>query len=400
MSSGTVQIFDPPALDGAQRGAPAADCFPAAPASWYFLCRSRDLRNTPVGTELLGRRLALFRDIDGRPAAIDADCSHMGADLSRGCLKDGRLQCPFHGWEYAADGRCVRIPAQRQIPAFARQRTCRVEERHGLLFAFSREDPLFPLSEFFEPTASPLVPGRPAHYAIDCPWHMLGANGFDLQHFALVHDRELLDEPVIDSPSRFARRIRFTSRVTGTSLGDRLIRRLIGDRVAVSITVWAGNLIAVTAKFRRATSRLVFVTSPLDAHRTSVDLIVLSERGPRWRSWLTPLSLWVRRALTIAFVRSDTERVRRALYRPGTLIEADRAMIEYYRWLGGIPRSFYESCSPNPGTSTCNLAAQTPRREEASLKDTRPLSLPLHGALGPLASDSTSGVGPSGVHGG
>jgi len=323
--------------------APFANRFPDVPASWYFVCRSNELRSSPVAAEISGRRLAIFRGLDGTPVALEADCSHAGADLSRGRLVNGCLQCPFHGWEYAADGRCVRIPVQSHIPAFARQKSFATAERHGLVFAFLGAEPLFPLPQFFEPTTSPLIASAPARYAMDCSWYVFGANGFDLQHFALVHDRQLIGEAQVDCPAPFARRIRFKSRVVGTSSADRLIRNFVGDEVDVSITAWAGNLVAVTAYFRRAVSRVLFSISPESPTRTRSNLFVLVEQGHWSRRWMQPLELWIRRSLTLAFLRGDIQDVRRAVYRPTTMIEADRVMIDYYRWLAALPLSEKET---------------------------------------------------------
>jgi nitrite reductase/ring-hydroxylating ferredoxin subunit len=289
----------------------------------------------PVVAELSGRRVVTFLAADG-PTVLDAECSHMGADLGRGCMVAGRLRCPFHGWEYDGTGRCIRIPGQEDVPPFARQTAFPAAERHGLLFAYLGRSPGFALPEFFGPGPT-LVAGRPIRYVMDCPWQMFGANGFDLQHFALVHDRELVGEAEVDSPSTFARRIRFTTRIVGDTLRDRALRAFLGDRVGVSITVWGGTLIAVTARFRRTTSRLLFGIAPLDGEKTRVDLVVFAEPGPRWRRWSLPLSLALRRALSLRFVRDDTDRVPRASYRPGTLVESDRVLIDYYRWLAALP---------------------------------------------------------------
>lgn len=32
------------------------------------------------------------------------------AKLSEGQLMDGRLECLYHGWQFGADGKCVKIP--------------------------------------------------------------------------------------------------------------------------------------------------------------------------------------------------------------------------------------------------------------------------------------------------
>lgn len=324
--------------EAAPLAAPPASAFPKLPSSWYFVGRAADLRGEPVGAEVAGRRLVLFRS-RGRLVALDGDCGHLGADLSRGRVVDGCIECPFHGWMYDDRGRCVRIPAQDVIPERARQRPVPVAERHGLVFvhlAKPTSDPQFPLPEFFTAARGPLVAGRPVRYVMDCPWYLLAANAFDLQHFRLVHGRELVGGPEIDCPSGFARRIRFRSRVVGNSLADRLIRNLLSSTVDVCITVWAGNLIGVQAELGRATSRLLFSATPREDDQTDVSLIVFLEQGPLWRRWLDPLSLSVRRLLTRAFVDEDPRRVRRVRYHPAAFVEADRPMVEYFHWLAAL----------------------------------------------------------------
>jgi phenylpropionate dioxygenase-like ring-hydroxylating dioxygenase large terminal subunit len=79
---------------------------------WYALCRGADLgRRRPLALTLFGRPVAAFRDGAGRPAVIEDRCVHRHAPLSAGRVCGGRLQCPYHGWEYDGAARVVRIPA-------------------------------------------------------------------------------------------------------------------------------------------------------------------------------------------------------------------------------------------------------------------------------------------------
>src|SRR5258708_26549771 len=114
--------------------APAANAFPAFPASWYLFCESRRLRNGPLSQRVLGRQLVAFRTASGRVAVMDAHCAHLGADLGCGTVVGETIQCPFHAWRYGADGVCGFIPNAAEIPPFARLRTYPVEERHGYVF--------------------------------------------------------------------------------------------------------------------------------------------------------------------------------------------------------------------------------------------------------------------------
>ena len=141
--------------------APPAENFPAFPVSWYFFCAVRELRRGPVSRDLFGQRLVAFLTESGRCAVLEARCAHLGADLGCGRVRGEVIQCRFHHWEYGPDGRCTRIPADPKIPAFARQRSFPVAERHGNLFVFNGPEPLFPLPFYDGVPPGDLVCGRP-----------------------------------------------------------------------------------------------------------------------------------------------------------------------------------------------------------------------------------------------
>ena len=83
---------------------------------WYVLAESAELRARSVlARSVLGQRLVVFRGVDGRAAALPDCCLHRNAPLSGGCVHNGELICPYHGWRYDATGRVTRIPSQ--LPA-------------------------------------------------------------------------------------------------------------------------------------------------------------------------------------------------------------------------------------------------------------------------------------------
>lgn len=289
---------------------------------------------------MLGRRLAALRTSSGRVAVLDARCSHLGADLGRGRVVGEALQCPFHHWEYGADGRCTRIPSAAEIPAFACQTSFPVEERHGYIFFFNGPEPLFPLPFFPECRVEDWMAGRPLRFLADCPWYMPTANSFDCQHFQAGHGRRLLGPPQVDCPDRFARRIRFAAEVAGNSVFDRLLRRFAGNRVDVSITNWGGTVVIVTGTFRSARSYLMAVVRPLEAERSTVEVLVFARRGrvPLIGAWLTGFNLWVRRLFTWAFMEEEYRRLLGIRYNPGGLIDGDREMLGFFQWIADLPR--------------------------------------------------------------
>ncbi|MEE2828428.1 MAG: aromatic ring-hydroxylating dioxygenase subunit alpha [Myxococcota bacterium] len=80
------------------------------PAYWYVICESRELRRRPIKRTFMGLPLVLFRDGEGRAAALVDRCPHRNVPLSLGSVVEGRLQCAYHGWRFDADGVCVKVP--------------------------------------------------------------------------------------------------------------------------------------------------------------------------------------------------------------------------------------------------------------------------------------------------
>ena len=320
------------------------ECFPAYPASWYLLCEGRELRTDPITRRLLGRDIVAFRTASGKIAAMDAHCSHLGADLGCGKVLGESLQCPFHNWRYGLDGRCVEIPGSGSVPSFARQRCYPVQERHGYVFFFNGTEPLLPLPFFFDADPEGFVAARPFRYVADCTWFMNSAHAFDTQHFAAVHDRELVAPPEVDCPAPFARRNRYRARVLGRTALDSCLKKVAGRMVSISITTWAGTFVLVTGAFDRAHSRFIIATHPLENGTTQCEGIVFAPKGNGLLARMfEPAGLWVRRLFTHGYLADETRRLRGTQYRPLSLGANDRDMIDYFNWVVSLPQNTHEA---------------------------------------------------------
>jgi phenylpropionate dioxygenase-like ring-hydroxylating dioxygenase large terminal subunit len=102
---------------------------------WYALAQSSELGSGPLQRTLLGHRLVLWRAPDGLVVAAPDRCPHREAPLSAGTVTDGVLACPYHGWEFGAEGRCVRIPSSVEgvpVPPAAKLKPHHAIERYGL----------------------------------------------------------------------------------------------------------------------------------------------------------------------------------------------------------------------------------------------------------------------------
>lgn len=88
------------------------------PTGWYAVAFSKDLAAGDVRTvRCFGRELVLYRTAEGAAVAVDPYCPHLGAHLGHGGVVEGdSLRCPFHGWSFGADGRCVSAPGCSKVP--------------------------------------------------------------------------------------------------------------------------------------------------------------------------------------------------------------------------------------------------------------------------------------------
>ncbi len=81
------------------------------PASWYCVAWSDEVREDSVlDLRYFGADLICFRSPSGEARVFDAHCPHLGAHLGDGCMIDGEVECPFHGWRWNSDGENTLIP--------------------------------------------------------------------------------------------------------------------------------------------------------------------------------------------------------------------------------------------------------------------------------------------------
>lgn len=66
----------------------------------------------PVRLTLLGERLIVFRDTQGRIGVLEEHCPHRGASLFFGRNEEGGIRCVYHGWKFGVDGGCLDMPTE------------------------------------------------------------------------------------------------------------------------------------------------------------------------------------------------------------------------------------------------------------------------------------------------
>ena len=168
---------------------------------------------------LLGQDLILFRDTAGQWGLLDRDCPHRGADLAFARHEGDGVRCPFHGWKFDAQGRCLDTPAEpfgSTLCQRVRQRAYPVREVAGVLFAWLGD-------EGSQPPALPAIDAfnAPASHSFafkglwQCNWLQAFEVGIDPAHASFLH-RFLQDEDLSQTYGR-----QFRGAGVGTVAGER-----------------------------------------------------------------------------------------------------------------------------------------------------------------------------------
>jgi len=153
---------------------------------WYPACPSSELGRKPAGITLMDRPLVVFRGKDGRPNAVLDRCAHRNAPLSMGAVRDGCIECPYHGWRYDGGGRCQAVPGLLNVgPSRTRDiESHATTERDGFVWVWGEAGA--------EPTREPFpIPSLPGQIIfpcdLDCTLHAALENTLDVPHTAFLH---------------------------------------------------------------------------------------------------------------------------------------------------------------------------------------------------------------------
>ena len=108
------------------------------PQHWYAVAQSSEVKGEPVGVVVWDQPVCLFRDGQGRVQAIEDRCPHRLVRISYGRVVDESVECPYHGWRFGADGRCVDIPGMesQSMPEACHVKAYPVCEQHGFVWVF------------------------------------------------------------------------------------------------------------------------------------------------------------------------------------------------------------------------------------------------------------------------
>ena len=122
---------------------------------WYPAMEAKKVKNKPMGLDLLGVDLVLFRGKGGEVAALWNVCPHRGGSLMHGdCHFEGTVSCPYHGWTFDGDGNVLAVlpeGPESKIPGKVKARKYPTVTLKGMVWVWMGEGNPAPLEEDIPP---------------------------------------------------------------------------------------------------------------------------------------------------------------------------------------------------------------------------------------------------------
>jgi phenylpropionate dioxygenase-like ring-hydroxylating dioxygenase large terminal subunit len=104
--------------------------------AWYIAAWGDEVGAAPLARRICNEPIVLFRDRDGRAAALADRCCHRSAPLSLGRVVEQGIECGYHGLVIDSAGKCVKVPGQRLIPDEVTVRSYPLVEKNQLVWVW------------------------------------------------------------------------------------------------------------------------------------------------------------------------------------------------------------------------------------------------------------------------
>jgi 5,5'-dehydrodivanillate O-demethylase len=157
---------------------------------WQPIGAAVDLESKwTMRVRLLGEDLVIFKDRQGRLGLIAEQCPHRRASFAHGIPTENGIRCPYHGWEYNAQGKCIHQPNEQDKCAFRDKVSTDaypVQEMGGMLFAYMgpQPQPLLPRWDGFVAQGTIRIMGRTI---LPINWLQIMENSLDPVHTEWLH---------------------------------------------------------------------------------------------------------------------------------------------------------------------------------------------------------------------
>jgi len=171
---------------------PGTPCGELMRRYWQPVGLSREVTpgGKPIARKIMDAELVLFRDNAGRPGLLGLHCSHRLTSLGYGRVEDGGIRCPFHGWLYDVEGRCLEQPAEPEGTTFntrVQHPAYPCDELGGLIWAYMGPPDKKPLLTRYQTLVREDGTRAASFYLINSNYLQNVEGAVDTAHFSFLH---------------------------------------------------------------------------------------------------------------------------------------------------------------------------------------------------------------------
>ena len=160
---------------------------------WIPTCLESEIPSAdcpPVRVKLLGENLIAFRDSDGTPGLVDANCPHRGAPLFFGRNEECGIRCVYHGWKFDVSGACVDLPNSPEGETYKDKVAVKAYpcfDAAGMVWAYMGPKDRTPPRPGFDWMSLPQDQTYVRKYHLRCNFFQALEGDYDPSHAAFLH---------------------------------------------------------------------------------------------------------------------------------------------------------------------------------------------------------------------
>lgn len=170
--------------------------------AWYAAAYDIDVKRSLLPRTICNKKIVLYRQTDGMPAALEDACWHRLLPLSKGRLDGDTVACGYHGLVFNASGRCIQMPSQETLNPSACVRSYPAVEKHRLIWLWMGEAALADPAKIpdFHWNDDPEWAGDGETINARCDYRLVVDNLMDLTHETFVHASTLHQHELANAP--------------------------------------------------------------------------------------------------------------------------------------------------------------------------------------------------------
>ena len=257
---------------------------------WYFAGLSSDItKGKMVRREIAGEPITLGRDESGTVFAMRDICPHRAAPLSKGCIKSGTVECPYHGWRFGiTDGACQEIPALTADQAMETEkikvRVFPAKEQGQLIWVYIAADKRYAGKPDIEPPQFPFAHRRAImddSLTLNCHVDHAVIGLMDPAHGPFVHRQWWWrsERSIHDKAKAFEPRERGFAMAAHTPSSNSFAYKLLGGKPITEITFQLPGIRTEEIKVGTKTLLSFTAVTPIDVNRTQIRQIFFTDIG-------------------------------------------------------------------------------------------------------------------------